>query len=145
MLQGTQRSTVTKHNDSKEHKQSAEAHQMRKQLKGTDVDTPVTIEQNQEDSENSSLNVTDSEKHLFRIVHICGLKNLPNSTVNVLLNFLKYSGVDPKVTDIHVDTVKGTQNSLVHVLSQDMKSGVSVSKYYGLILDESTDLSIHKK
>ena len=89
--------------------------------------------------------VSESDVHLFRTVYFAAKENSPNSYVNKLLNFLKASGVDPQFCDIHSDTVHDIQLSLLHVLDEEMKSELNQTKYYGLIIDESTDLSVHKK
>lgn len=135
-----QRSTVVKHNEAKEHKQALEAHHMRRQLYGTNIDSNA-----EEETPPQPTSVSASEKHLFRTVHYCALEHLPNSMVNSQLEFLKASGVDPQVTDIHHESVKDVQQSLLYVLDEQLRQRLREGKYYGIIVDESTDLSIHKK
>ena len=130
-----QRSTITKHNESKEHKNALEADYMRRQLYDIEPTTTTT----------TASSVSESDIHLFRTVYFAAKENSPNSHVNKLLGLLKASGVDTKYCDLHSDTIQDIQMSLLHVLDEEMKSELSETKYYGLIIDESTDLSIHKK
>ncbi|KAG1664805.1 Zinc finger protein 862 [Nymphon striatum] len=105
-----QRSTVVKHNESKDHKHGMEAHKMRQQLYSTNLDS-------------------DSE----------------TEKAESQLEFLRASGIDPSVTDIHPSTVKDVQHSLVHVLDQKLKEKMQECGFFGIIIDESTDLAVHKK
>ena len=130
-----------KHNHSKEHKNSLEGDHMRKQLYNIH-DEPNNSSKPLSEPKTS---VSESDVHLFRTVYFAAKENSPNSYVNKLLNFLKASGVDPQFCDIHSDTVHDIQLSLLHVLDEEMKSELNQTKYYGLIIDESTDLSVHKK
>ena len=130
-----------KHNDSKEHKTAVDAHHMRQQLYGDDSSSAPIFECD----DKVQIEVKESEVHLFHSVYYCAKENLPNLMVNSQLRFLKASGIDPSVSDIHSDTVQDVQNSLLYVLDNELKSRLKGSKYYGVIVDESTDLSIHKK
>ena len=58
---------------------------------------------------------------------------------------MKASGIDTKFSDILSDTITEVQKSLVHVLHEDLIRAVKNTKYYGIIVGESTDLSVHKK
>ena len=58
---------------------------------------------------------------------------------------MKASEIDTKFSDIHSDTMKEVQKSLVHVLDEDLIRAVKNTKYDGIIVGESTDLSVHKK
>ena len=49
------------------------------------------------------------------------------------------------MSDLHSDSIKDVQNSLLYVIQQNLKTEVKDSEYYGIKNDESTDLSIHKK
>ena len=49
------------------------------------------------------------------------------------------------MSDLHSDSIKDLQNNLLYVIQQNLKTEVKDSEYYGIIMDESTDLSIHKK
>ena len=89
--------------------------------------------------------VKESELHLFRATYFVAKELRPNSAVNSELRFLNLCGVTDTVSDIHNDTVTDVQDSLLHVLQQDLKSRLQDSEYYGIIVDESTDLSVHKK
>ena len=131
---------MVKHNDSREHKTAVDAHRMRQQLYG---DPSSAGSEGVQD--NVQIEVKESEVHLFRTVYHCAKENQPNSMVNSQLRFLKASGIDPSISDIHSDTVKDVQNSLLYVLDNELKNRLKDSKYYGVIVDESTDLSIHKK
>ena len=108
---------------------------MRRQLYDIEPTTTTT----------TASSVSESDIHLFRTVYFAAKENSPNSHVNKLLGLLKASGVDTKYCDLHSDTIQDIQMSLLHVLDEEMKSELSETKYYGLIIDESTDLSIHKK
>ena len=48
------------------------------------------------------------------------------------------------MSDIHNEWVKPVQDSLLHVIEQDLKAIIQDSQYYGIIDDESTGVSIHK-
>ncbi|XP_053400529.1 zinc finger protein 862-like [Mercenaria mercenaria] len=137
LLRNLQHSTLTKHNDTKEHKDAVEAHQMRKQLYS--VEDTITV------SDNEELKVSEADKHLFRTVYFAAKENQPNSSVNKLLELLKASGVQINYQDLTSDTILDIQKSLLFVLDEAMKDELKEAKYYGLILDESTDLSVHKK
>ena len=126
-----------KHNNSKEHKDSRECDHLRRQL----YDVPGTSEQKQQ----SAVPVKDSELYLFRATYFVAKELRPNSAVNSELRFLKLCGVTDTVSDIHNESVKHVQDSLLHVIEQDLKARIQDSQYYGIIVDESTDLSIHKK
>ena len=108
---------------------------MRRQLYDIEPTTTTT----------TASSVSESDIHLFRTVYFAAKENSPNSHVNKLLGLLKASGVDTEYCDLHSDTIQDIQMSLLHVLDEEMKSELSETKYYGLIIDESTDLSIHKK
>ena len=127
-----------KHNESKDHKHAVQADLMRKQLYGT---VPTTTETESEEQ----IIITESEHHLFRTTYFVAKQNLPNNFVNTQLDFLRLSGVDTEMKDLHSDTIISVQKSLIHVLDEEMKSELKSAKYYGIITDESTDLSIHKK
>ena len=126
-----------KHNNSKEHKDSRECDHLRRQL----YDVPGTSEQKQQ----SAVPVKDSELYLFRATYFVAKELRPNSAVNSELRFLKLCGVTDTVSDIHNESVKHVQDSLLHVIEQDLKARIQDSQFYGIIVDESTDLSIHKK
>lgn len=55
------------------------------------------------------------------------------------------SGVDPKVQDLHSDTITNIQESLAAVIKKNTKKDLQQAQCYGVICDESTDLSVHKK
>ena len=61
------------------------------------------------------------------------------------LAFWKAKGIDTIFSDILSDTITEVQKSLVHVLDEDLIRAVKNTKYYGIIVGESTDLSVHKK
>ena len=61
------------------------------------------------------------------------------------MRFLKLCGVNGTVSDIHNESVKEVQKSLLCVIQQDLKEKLKDSEYFGIIVDESTDLSVHKK
>ena len=113
---------------------------MRKQLYNVD-DEPSTTATTSE----STYTASESEIHLFRTVYFATQEHSPNAFVNRLLNFLKVSGLDPKFCDLHSNSIVDVQASLLHVLDDEMKRELIQTKYYGLIIDESTDLSDHKK
>ena len=114
-----------------------EADSMRKQIFRTDDISTVPVEVNR--------NVSTSEMHLFRTLYFVALENRPTTDVNKQLAFLKARGIDTKFSDIYSDTIKEVQKSLVHVLDEDLTCAVEKTKYYGIIVNESTDLSVHKK
>ena len=84
-------------------------------------------------------------RRLFRTVYFAAQEQSPNAYVNRLLNFLKVSDLDLKFCDLHSDSIVDVQASLLHVLDDEMKIELIQTKYYGLIIDESTELSVHKK
>lgn len=135
-----QRSTVIKHNCSREHKASIEADQMRRQL----YDIPTEGNQQALASE-STYPIKEAELHLFRATYFVAKELQPNSAVNAQMRFLKLCGVNDTVSDIHNESVKEVQKSLLHVIQQDLKEKLKDSEYFGIIVDESTDLSVHKK
>ena len=49
------------------------------------------------------------------------------------------------MSDLHSDSIKDVQTSLLYVIQQNLKTEVKDSEYYGIIIDQSTDLFIHKK
>lgn len=130
-----QRSTLVKHNDSKDHKHAVQADTLRRQLYDTTPD---------ESTESTCINATESEIHLFRTTYFVAKENLPNSFVNSQLKFLKMSGVDAQFQDLHSDTINGVQQSLLEVIDLNMKKELQDAKQYGIIVDESTDLSVNK-
>lgn len=101
----------------------------------------------EETPDNTSISkpVAESDVHLFRTVYFAAKENQPNSDVNKLLDLLKLSGVDVKYSDLHSETISDIQQSLLWVIDENMKSELESTKYYGLVVDESTDLSVHKK
>ena len=134
-----QRSTLVKHNGSKEHKDSIECDHMRRQL----YDVPEPDKQKQQ-STTPSVPIKESELHLFRATYFVAKELRSNSAVSSEMRSLKLSGIKGCVSDIHNDSVKEVQNTLLYVLEQDLKARLQDSEYYRIIVDESTDLSIHK-
>lgn len=55
------------------------------------------------------------------------------------------NGVKCNFVDISDDTLSDVQESIAFVLDGEVKRGVAKSEYFGLIIDESTDISVHKK
>ena len=132
-----QRSTLVKHNSCKDHKDSVEADKLRRQL--------YDVEETSSKESSCPIPVKESELHLFRATYFVAKELRPNSAVNSELRFLKLCGIKDCMSDLHSNSIKDVQNSLLYVIQQNLKTEVKDSEYYGIIIDESTDLSIHKK
>lgn len=118
-----------------EHRQAEEADQLCRKMYSVEKSPP----------EPSNITVSESEVHLFRTVYFVAKQQLLNSFINMQLKFLTMSGIDPKVQDLHSDTIHGVQNSLTAVISKNLKKDIQEARYYGVVCDESTELSVHKK
>jgi hypothetical protein len=97
------------------------------------------------DAESIVYHPTDGELALFRSVYYAAMHNVANMQVNSLLELQRLNGLKCHFVGISDNTLKDIQYSLSFVLDKELIGGVTKSDYFGLILDESTDISVHKK
>jgi hypothetical protein len=144
-----QSSTLIKHDDCAQHKDALLAHMARQKVFKTDLGTILTrtdtLVDGSLDSEYTKYQPSDSEFTLFRTVHYVGSNDIANLQVNSLLHLQRLNGNNCKFVDVHDDTVKNIQCSLAHVVETELNAAVQQSEYFGLILDESTDITVKKK
>jgi len=78
-------------------------------------------------------------------VYYAAKHDLPNLQVNSLLHLQRMNGVKCNFVDISEPTLVDVQESIAFVLDGELKCGIANSGYFGLIVDESTDIAVHKK
>jgi hypothetical protein len=132
---------LNKHNTSVDHQQAVDDDIMRKKL----LRVPVSLEsEHTSGTESTQFVMTATERALFSTVYRAAQKTRPNTDINDDLDHLRENGVECKFVDISDFTVKDVQSSLCAVVDQILKESISSSNYFGLLLDESTDISVHK-
>jgi transposase-like protein len=128
-----------KHQTSADHTAASESDLMRKALYRTETLLAPTADSNQ-DADSSS----PSDKCLFSTVYYAAQKGIANDTVNSLLNLQRFNAVDCKYVDLHSTTILSVQESIVAVLDNQMAERRCRSNFFGILIDESTDIAIHK-
>lgn len=93
----------------------------------------------------STYPIKEAELHLFCSTNFVAKELQPNTAVNAQMSFLKLCGVNDSVSDKYNGSVKEVQKNLLHIIQQDLKEKLKYSQYSGIIVDENTDLSVHKK
>jgi hypothetical protein len=87
---------------------------------------------------------SNSELVLFRTVQHVTIHDIANMQVNPLLDLQRLNGVKCNFRDLSSTSVNNVQDSLAYVIDSSLICAVRKSVFYGLILDESTDISVHK-
>jgi hypothetical protein len=87
---------------------------------------------------------SNSELVLFRTVQHITIHDIANMQVNPLLDLQRLNGVKCNFRDLSSTSVHNVQDSLAYVIDSSLICAVRKSVFYGLILDESTDISVHK-
>lgn len=133
-------SAIMKHQSTADHAAASESELMRKSLYRADIQlAPAT------DPSNPTTDcISSSDKCLFSTVYYAARKGIANDTVNSLLNLQRFNAVDCKYVDLHSTTILSVQESIVAVLDSKMAQRRCHSNYFGILIDESTDIAVHK-
>lgn len=133
-------STITKHQGTADHSAASESDLMRKSLYRTEIQLAPAANPSEPDTDC----ISPSDKCLFSTVYYAGKKGIANDTVNSLLNLQRFNAVDCKYVDLHSSSILSVQESIVAVLDCQMADRRKHSNYFGILIDESTDVAVHK-
>ena len=128
-----QYSTVKKHNDSTEHKDSKKKMLQNKMIEEADPE-PCS----------ESICHTDDEV-LFRTVYCVAKEELPSEKVNPILQLQALNGVSIKYKNLSWDTVSEIQGCMSEIIARSLVDEINSSPVFSLMLDENTDITVEKR
>jgi hypothetical protein len=132
-----QLSNISKHQSTADHSAAAEADAMRRNLLRVEVDMDPG-------AATSSVSISASDKCLFSTVYYAAQHGIANDCVNSLLGIQRFNDVDCKYSELHSSTILDVQASIVAVLDSQQNIKHSMANFFGILIDESTDISVHK-
>ena len=138
-----QLSAVVKHQTTADHVAASESDLMRKALYRRETLLGPTIDVDPVNGD-EIVTISPSDKCLFSTVYYAAQKCIANDAVNSMLNLQRFNAVDCKYIDLHSSTIISVQESLVAVLDKQLAERICQSNFYGILIDESTDIAIHK-
>lgn len=131
-------SSLCRHNESNEHKNACISAEKAKSKAQINICEETIIE-------TGNVTVSESDLKLFRTVYFTAKSELPSESINGLLNLQKMNGVEMPYQNLSWDSITEIQRSISFVLKADLVSEIKTSVFYGLMIDESTDLTVDKR
>ncbi|XP_053395815.1 SCAN domain-containing protein 3-like [Mercenaria mercenaria] len=129
-------SAVTRHDQSTEHSNACTA--MEKQ------EVQTILEKDAAPTE-TAFSVAKEDAIVFNTIYFAAESEIPSSTVNGLLELHTRNGLDVKYTNLSWDSITKMQNSIAHVLRDELVNEIKSSGGFALMLDESTDETVDKR
>lgn len=127
---------MIKHQSCSEHKAAVEADAMRR--------TIVRAETMLEPQASDSPAISASDKTLFATVYFAAQRGFANDSVNGILELQRLNGAECSYVDLHSTMIADVQCSLAALLDGQLEKKRTDSNFFGLLVDESTDISVHK-
>ena len=81
---------------------------------------------------------------LFRTVFCLGKKLQPSDMINTFLQLQSLNLVNLQYQNLSWDSIKGIQSCISDTIQRSINEAVLNSQFYGILLDESTDISVQK-
>lgn len=89
------------------------------------------------------ITISDADVKLFCTVFYVATEELPSSKVNSMLELQNINGAAIKYKNLSWDTIHDIQSCISTVIQRDLVSEILDSGVYAIMIDESTDLTIH--
>lgn len=138
-LDGTpnmQISSITRHNDSSEHKNVCVNLEKERLIH--------VVSDDDQDEETEIVNINKQDKVVFNTVYFAAKSELPSETVNGLLNLQRLNGQNVDYKNLSWDSITDMQESISYTLTKKMLKEIKESNVFALMLDESTDVTVEK-
>lgn len=136
-----QKNTISRHNDSSEHKLACE--KLEKNI--AEAKFHLEDDSNDESEADGDVKIAFEDKVLFNTVYFAAKSELPSTNVNGLLKLQFTNGVETKYQNLSWDTITSVQSSISQSIKNDIVNDINQSKYFGFLLDESTDIANEKR
>ena len=88
--------------------------------------------------------MNEEERKLFRTVFCLAKKLQPSDMTNTFLHWQSLNGVDIQFINLSWDSIKDIQSCISDTIQRSITEAVANCQYYGILLDESTDISVQK-
>ncbi|OOY36387.1 hypothetical protein BOV89_12870, partial [Solemya velum gill symbiont] len=99
----------------------------------------------EEDEGADDISISGEDLKLFNTIYFAAKSELPSESINGLLQLQALNGVSMKYKNLSWDSITDIQRSIAHVLKSSIVDDIKESVFYGLTLDESTDLTVEKR
>ena len=133
-----QKTSVTRHSQATEH---SKAELLIKRQKYPESTSVCKTEDTDSDYKPT---VNEEERKLFRTVFCLAKKLQPSDITNTFLHLQSLNGVDIQFKNLSWDSIKDIQSCISDTIQRSITEAVADSQYYGILLDESTDISVQK-
>lgn len=134
----TPMSSLKRHNVSGDHKLACKDEER--------VTAPASaVCDDEEDEGADDISISGEDLKLFNTIYFAAKSELPSESINGLLQLQALNGVSMKYKNLSWDSITDIQRSIAHVLKSSIVDDIKESVFYGLTLDESTDLTVEKR
>ena len=133
-----QKNSVTRHSQSSEHGKAELSCIQQKVCSESSSDCKT------EESDDYKPRVKEEDIKLFRTVFCLTKKLQPPDMINTFLQLQSLNGVNLQYQNLSWDSIKDIQSCISDTIQRSIIEAVLISLFYGIPLDESTDISVQK-
>lgn len=137
-----QMSGITRHNDSTDHRAAVKSAEYARTASASDE--LVWIDGVSEEEGDASVDVSDQDKILFRTVYQVASCEMASTHVNDILDLQRMNGLNVQYKNLSWDSITDIQRSISHALVTEVVRDLNRANSYGLMVDESTDITVEK-